>query len=224
MSEEKHNSSESWRLALGELSSLPGEDLYDVNKGWRNLGIRLYSKKKKSKKIWYWTAAACISICAGGAWLNTNEKTAIQNTAKAEKRINSTDALQPIPAIIPAIPLKFISLKREHAVSATTRRPLYTPVPVISITIPAIELNSIISVINDSPVVKSKPIFFTALKKKILVVHINDLETPTTRVEEVVGNNDHPLRIRVFNSTISQPFPSGNDAGDILKIKIFPQN
>ncbi|MGN6532553.1 MAG: hypothetical protein ACTHK0_12490 [Ginsengibacter sp.] len=62
MSNENHNSTHNWKSKLDELESLPGEMMQDKKVAWEKIQVRLEEKKPQRKAMWYWIAAACISI------------------------------------------------------------------------------------------------------------------------------------------------------------------
>jgi hypothetical protein len=59
MNSENHNNT-TWRIKLDDLESLPGEPGADKNALWTKLDAQLRRKRNTRKPIWYWSAAACI--------------------------------------------------------------------------------------------------------------------------------------------------------------------
>jgi len=60
MQNENHNNLQSWKSKLEELDSLPGEAMRDNKAAWEKLHARLEGRKPRKKILWHWMAAACI--------------------------------------------------------------------------------------------------------------------------------------------------------------------
>ncbi len=60
MSNENYNSSLNWKRKLDELESLPGETMPDKNVSWEKIHARVDGKKPERKPVWYWIAAASV--------------------------------------------------------------------------------------------------------------------------------------------------------------------
>ena len=70
----------------------------------------------------------------------------------------------------------------------------------------------------------SPAVVFSVLRKKLPVVHINDIEKdiePPVTADENMGRSN--FRIKLFNRNLVPQFPAlNNESGNILKIKISP--
>ncbi len=62
MSIENLNNTGSWRSKLDDLEGLPGETPADKNAAYEKLHARLRGKKRSRKAMWYWAAAACLLL------------------------------------------------------------------------------------------------------------------------------------------------------------------
>ncbi|MEO8769220.1 MAG: hypothetical protein ABI402_04030 [Ferruginibacter sp.] len=231
MSNEKYNSN--WKTNLQELSCLPGENKPDVNAAWQKLEARLSTKKRKRKPLVYWLAAASFLTCILITILpgKNNKETANQNLTRQNKQADKKEiAIQfshekKNDIVITQLNKKFkpkpitnkIHLIKSYSVPTVTE-------PVLTIT--SEKKDSFITSTIIPQTIKSKPIVFSSLKKKMPVVHINDIEKPVDPIEAVAGNNDRPaFRVRLFNRNISAGSPAGyNDNISGLKIKLPPQN
>ncbi|MFT3911763.1 MAG: hypothetical protein QM737_20230 [Ferruginibacter sp.] len=232
MLNEKYNSS--WKSGLDQLSALPGEAGHDMNAVWEKLDTRLQKKQSDKKFPWYWVAAACVCGCmlVVSLLLNNKKENIQQEIAKDNITVNKKEIVQTpviketnVHASIPVIkkaktPVQ--SVAKNVIIKSKTMVPVIKPVEEI---IPE-KKDSLIMTSNIPQTIKSKPIVFTSLKKKLPVVHINELEKPVQPVENVAGSNDrNSFRLRLFNSDIRLGSPEiNNENSNAIKIKLSPQN
>lgn len=217
--------------ALDELSALPGETS-QVQSSWDKLDKRLRTKKAGKKTFWYWMAAACVITCMIILVIMNNNKISDINTntvvnkpiPSQKESIQSIQVIDETKLVVQSKeekkqkhnvnPVKTIAVKEKT--SLTKAEPVIVPV---------IEKKD--SVQANNIAIKTtiqKPIVFTALKKKIPVVHINELEKPIQPMEAVAGNSDHQPRLRFFKKDNAQESSSSGQDGNIFKIKLSPQN
>ncbi len=226
-----------WRNNIDELVSLPGENAPSFNNAWEKLELRLQQGKKQRKVYWYWAAAACIIACFMAIWLKENNKTgkAVEPVVKDFPSIHKKETA-------PVITNETRAIKKENIVTAlppfeqkqkTGRKinPVRTTDTTSVVTLIAKNTDSINStvgitnIVANSQTIKQKLIVFNALKKKLPVVHINDIEKPVATNESVAGNNEHSFKLRLFRRDISTSSPGEvNDNNGIFRIKIPPQN
>ena len=231
MSNEKYNSN--WKTGLQELSSLPGEDYPDINAAWQKLEVRLNAKKKKRKPLFYWLAAASVLTCIMIAILpgKTNKETAIQNLIQQNKQTGKREIEKPFP-LEKQNDIAIKQLDKKHKPDLVTiKSPVVKShsIPVVIefvAVIPPEKKDSLIASTIIPQNIKSKPIVFSSLKKKMPVVHINDIEKPVDPIEAVAGNNDRPaFKVRLFNRNILPGSSTDNNDNRIgLKIKLPSQN
>ena len=231
MSNGKFNSN--WKTSLQELSCLPGEDRPDINAAWQKLEVRLNTKKKNRKPLFYWLAAASVLTCIMIAILpgKHNKETATQNFTQQNKPAGKKEIEKPVLGKKQNdITIKQTN-KKHNPNLVTTKIPVVKSIsiPVVAeplTTIPAEKNDSLLAFTIIPQKIKSKPIVFSSLKKKMPVVHINDIEKPVDPIEAVAGNNDRPaFRVRLFNRNFSAVSPAvNNDNTSGLKIKLPAQN
>ena len=233
MSQEKPNESLHWKNKLDELDQLPGEQIQDKNASWRKLHDRLREKPRHKKTIWYWTAAASVLLIAGLQWINThqkdirivNDKTqpVPENTSKKIEMVQA-DTVKNAKTIIvertPEVPATVKNKSRSMPMSA----PLLKNEP-DSVTVKE-SLPEIITTIDNRTsdtiaVVASLPV-----KKKLRVIHINDLGTPAEEKIQFNGNaSSTAFQGKLFNRDGFKTFSlSKNASDDLVKIKLSPSN
>lgn len=243
MLNEKYNRP-SWRSALDELDSLPGEEKTGYDISWDKLNARLHTNKKTKKSVYIWIAAASFSVLFFIAvFLSTSKKPVVNSVAnniinqKVESPISSIEKKEDVS--------KKVAFT-ENSASGVTKETIQPfkkiknkTNQIVDENIPAniVANKSTVAVIeNDSskiitpqtalPLVKSKQIIFPALKKQMPVIHINEIEKDIRPAEAVAGNDTHRgLRIRFFsgdNTNRNEEQVSYQEGG--LKIKLSPQN
>ena len=215
---------------MDNLASLPG-DVFDKAEAWEKLHQRLSVKKKTKKVGAYWMAAAvAASFIAFFVFKSTEEaRPGSDSTTKQEAKkkievkteklgVNTELTQRPVEQSQPLQPKGIVqkgkasaSLEQEKSsaivdtVIATAPHPLENMAPSI-----------------DS---LTESIAFRPVKRKLRVVHINELDEP----EE---NKDHFVRVerimrdrRVLSGgSLSNNILNTNSGDDILKIKLSSNN
>lgn len=201
MSNEKQDSYEHWKSKLDNLDSLPGEIMPDKNEVWEKLYARLNENKRSKKVIWYWVAAACILFALMIPVIFRNNK--MHQLAKDEIRQNQPEARTLIakkPGQKDSIKVGNPVLSGENTITVTeklykprnivilqkqiTKLRLYNTVSTQNLVTETLK-NSIRTVDTASYLTATNPV-----KKKLPVVHINELGDPVDVPEEVARNSD----------------------------------
>jgi hypothetical protein len=231
MSNEKFN--KDWIIGLQELSVLPGEIKPDMNAAWGKLEARLNTKKKNRKPLLYWLAAASVLTCILVAIIpgKNGKEIVAHHFAKENKPVDKKEIIRSFSPEnskdIVIAPLNKIN-KHGHVLN---KIPVIKSIPIAVVQVPLVidiqeNKDNLPASTNIPQNIKSKPIVFSALKKKMPVIHINDIEKPVDPVEAVAGNNDRPaFRIKLFSRNISTGSPiDNNDNSSGFNIKLPPQN
>jgi len=232
MLNEKYNSG--WKKELDQLSALPDEADHDMNAVWEKLNSRLEEKQSGKKFPWYWLAAACVCGCIMMAAIflnnkkeNTKQDIVKENRPTGKKEIVQTPVIKEINVhgSIPAIK------KTKEPFRSTVKNGIVRPKTIVPAVKPVEEMilekkDSSMIASSIPQTIQPRPIVFTSLKKKLPVVHINELEKPVQPIEAVAGNSDRPpFRLRLFNRDIQPGSPDiNNENSNALKIKLPPQN
>ncbi len=205
MLNEKYDKPFQWKNNLEGLGSLTGEALPDKEVMWEKLHSRLQQKPRINKAIWYWAAAGMLPLFLI-LLLITNRTTdvLVKPLPNPKQQINN-----PAPALLllpnePVTVLKARHIEKTKLVTGIQKNKkwinlkdtLTTTDAVVTVVIldetkPALGANSIL--LSDSA-------FSTAAtipgKKKLQVVHINELETFPVQFTEPVNYAQNLAGIR----------------------------
>jgi hypothetical protein len=206
MSHENPDKNIHWRDRLEGLDYLPGKSL-DKDTAWDKLYGRLRGEQRHKKFAWYWIAAACSAIVLIVALVMNrstkrpdvaNIQPAVKQTQKINTRVLRADEKNENRNDVAVTTPKYENAATSHkSVEAKHRM---KAVDVANKVVPANIVNSILenpTVIqpltianNNSTVVQAPP-----SKKKLSVVHINELGDPVIEDPDVVRNIDkHKLK------------------------------
>jgi hypothetical protein len=230
MSNEHPNHNSRWRDKLEEMAHVPGEP-FNKDMAWDKLYGRLREGRKNKKVLWYWIAAACVVIAVvfsvlsyyskDGAKLPEN-KIAISHPAK--------------PTIVPPALVRTNTLSNHeiHLEAAGKRiavnprfaktkfridivgisKPPTTGLPDVS---PQIAPPTHVLHLTDSPPIAST----STARKKLEVVHINELGDPIPETFDLVGKSEKYLKMKLAKGEIlaSPSFATKNTGFPIVTIK-----
>lgn len=176
-----------WKNKLGELDSLPGDSAADKNALWERLNNRLQEKPRRSQAVWYWLAAGVMPlVIITLVMMNKAKNVLVEETA--EKKVQQTE---PAPVkrasqnetVIVSVP-KFVEKKQFISIPGKKDK--------IEIFDDSVKTNEdVVGIISLPGEIVPGPTadintpadsgFTTAttetVKKKLPVVHINELET-----------------------------------------------
>lgn len=232
MLNESQNNLSYWKNKLETLDSLQ-EETFDKAAAWEKLDERLNEKHPGKKAAWYWAAAACLVL----AFFTTRllrinrEIPMLKNDIQAKSKIKfSTDTSFTNSAVAisqlaraqkrPIITDKVKNKKKE--VSLTNKIAVDELVVIDTDAKVLLEQENNRSYKPDTiAIVAALPV-----KKKLQVVHINELEKPMEEPTPFVRNSVIPVfqREPVNGNVFSRFVISRNSSDDILKIKLSPSN
>jgi len=187
---------------LDELESLPDETTSDKTALWQRLEDKM-QKKPKQVKLWRYCVAACLLICAIIPLLFTGSNTK-SGTAKIDKtpRASEQIILQPTENTKTAIVIEHLQPKKneinlpfvvKNFVSDKNRLPVRKVIKDSFITKGNVVLENIPSVALSVNVDTVTTAVLTTSKKKISIVHINELQEED-RVAEQNTNTARSLK------------------------------
>ena len=229
MSNENRNNTIKWKSKLDELDSLPGETLPDKNAMWEKLHGRIDGRKNIRKIFWYRAAAACLLIALMIPGMLSRK---IKNNIVQYKVL-------PIQIKGPAIHEE-LYLKKKDTIAAISSAPVEKKSAL------KIEVNNNRNAIADSNkerieskdqivvdqissvIVTDSPVLSIALmplKKKLKVVHINELGDPVEVSPDVANRKDlHSFQLKLATQEVYiNPAVAFNKNGfTILKTKSSP--
>ena len=232
MSNENPNNTPHWRNKLDELENLPGS-AFNRDAAWDKLYGRFQGNNKSKKIFWYWIAAACLLFGFMITFLNYHK-----NPAQPEDKETAIKK-QPKEIKKPVLKVEEVN-KNENENSAesikdkivtTSNKPIQrnrriTPIGVATKVQPD---DVVISYPEKEPVVKPLEIINTNAttavlpqKKKLNVVHINELGDPVIGNPDVVHNTDvHSYRLKLASGEVftNPAVISGANGFTFLKTK-----
>lgn len=183
MLSKKHNDPFYWKNKLEALDCLPGEAAIEKNVIWERLDTRLHKKTTSNKAIWYWMAAGLIPLIVivftitdnttdilakQATEKNEHANTTIAVSSPASKEVVTLSVAAPVemkPPVINSIPNKKIkdTIKTYEDINAVS----VTKEPEVKLT-----RDSILTGDTALAIATAAPV-----KKKLPVIHINELET-----------------------------------------------
>ena len=229
MINEKPNSNSDWINKLDELESIHGAS-FNKATSWNKLHERLYSKSNKRKVVWYWFAAASLffALFITLFTLHKKENVFVNNGLGTKK--SNPPLVQNIPMVNNDSSSILSSLLNKnklpvHSIYETQKRNSHIKNEII--------IEKIIQNKKDIEIVpelaKSAVMLVdTAIslvtinapvKKKLMVVHVNELGEPLEESPNIARNNEqHSFQFRFMNQEVyTRSSPSVTKTG----FKIF---
>ena len=227
MSDEKVNKSFYWKDKLDELDLLPGEAPVDKEAGWQQLRNRLQKKPRKKKGIAYWIAAACLVgvMVLTRLQLMQPEETLVRRDTHPAPRTSlkhlPVTGNQKFLATLKQTAKKNIhppeSKDKLYPVvvkAAATGEPVPLP-DTVKETLPAADPYQPVDTVH---------LITAAPKKKLRVVHINEVNRPEDDTQ-LASNDPAPSSAQLSRENSLPNFSVSRNASDnIIKIKISSSN
>jgi hypothetical protein len=212
MTNEKPNNNSNWINKLDELKSIHG-GAFNKEASWNKLHERLYSKSNKRKVIWYWLAAACLFFALFISLLMSHKKenVLVNNGIRTNK--SNSPLVQNMPAINKDTTsiISSLSSKNElpgksvHEINKTkaSKHPNIIGSEIVQnktevgitqqLTNSAVTpVDTVISLVANVPV-----------KKKLIVVHVNELGDPVAESPNIARNNEqHSFQFKFMNQEV----------------------
>lgn len=228
MSNENLNKNLSWRGKLDNLESTPGET-FIKEAAWDKLHARLKGGPISKRSFWYWIAAACLLFALLMGFMNFY---------KDKKRLPGTESI-----VKPKIPVgRSLVLEKNQKIENIKQEPLPTQKTVattskIKMTNHRVTASSEIPKIHSDdalfdkvgltiptqiPVTVSNAIVIVPVKKKLEVVHINELSDPAIESIDVVRKIDKHFKVKLANEEVfANPIASKTSDFSTVKTKPF---
>ena len=224
MSNESLNNTSGWRNKLDELEHLPGPT-FNGDAAWDKLHGRLRGNKKSKKIFWYWIAAACLLFGLMIALLNQqkgishdeNRETAIkkaEETDKPDLRIDGTHKAKNETGT---------ELIKDKIVS-TSNKPAQKNRRIATEVAAKVQSNEVVMnypeqepVAKPLQIIKNSSTAAVPPKKKLNVVHINELGDPVTEFSDVTRIEDiHSFKLKFGNGEVFSNSPVSKPSGLII--------
>ncbi len=235
MLNENQNNTNNWRSKLDELESLQGETIFDKNVSWEKLYDKLKGKKSIKKAVWYWIAAASVLIVLMISFLNSNnehhqiiKKETVQKQAENQNTFSPINKQPSIKSIDPGLFEKNKTIVFDNNKSKIIHSPIatkaknYIHVPnTVSSNDTIAQSSNIVSQPENNILAKAST--FPA-KKKLKVVHINELGDPVEESPDVARNADiHSFQFKFGNGgAYNSSLTSKTTGNTFLKTKTSP--
>lgn len=235
MLHEKPNEFFHWKNKLDELDHLPGEPVHDKASSWKKLHDRIREKPHHNRMIWYWAAAACVILIGGIQWIMVNQKDdkLVNDTRKYESKQSSNKSVivKEDPVVDPTniiiennqkapVTVKNKTRHRNLTDTVLTDELVVTTLDTIKEQSPEIMVNTM------KPADTISIVAGTSVKKKLRVVHINELGNPEKDEMRFAGNTPSPaFQTKFINQDGLSSFSlSRNSSDNLVKIKLSPSN
>lgn len=220
MSDEKAGNNFHWKNKLEDLESLPGET-FNKEATWGKLHARMRGKQSNKKFVWYWVAAACLFFALFISFFlsNKRENVLVKNKLSASSTLpvitkDTVDIISSLPfeKKMPASPAEkhnkmnsFLAQKITKPKIVPDKKEEFIEQKMISTA--AVLADTVISIASNLPE-----------KKKLKVVHINELGIPVSEPPVVARNTEyHSFQLKLLNQEIYTGSPSVNTT----RLKIF---
>ncbi len=232
MSNENRNSIDNWKSNLDELSSLPGEEIFNKSVSWGNLHQRLGGKKSNKKSIWYWMAAACFLLALMLPFINLNKgRHQVIQSEVAGKRPGNIKASPPVikedvaKIINPSSAKKSETVTivnenkiRKSVISGEVNKSIHVTDTVRGMAEELQNLNTISPVENSSNIASIRP-----EKKKLRVIHINELGDSFDQPQDMShGREVHSFQFKFGDQVVYTNSSTSHNKEGVTLIKAKP--
>ena len=236
MINEKPNNNINWKNRLEELESSAGGEAFNKEAAWEKLHTRLQSKPRNKKVLWYWLAAACLFFALFTSLFLSNKKenVLVKNnllqkkiipiqsqhvplvnkdisavaslTAKNKKANQLIMDIDKINTVInhKAMQVEIVQNKKEDVITHEIENNAAMPV------------DTLISIAATLPE-----------KKKLKVIHINELSDPVAETPNVARSSEHySIEFKFINQKVyTESTGNSHITGfNIFKTKNPPSN
>jgi len=233
MSNENPNNTPGWRNKLDEFEHLPGSS-FNNDAAWDKLYGRLRGNKRNRKIFWYWIAAACLFFGLVITFLNyqkDNSETGNKETALKQqpKEINK-------PVLKGEKPDKNENENRvelvKNKIVSTPNKPTERKLHIVQTEVTTKARHDDILTTDQAPEPLAKPLQIintnsTATvipqKKKLNVVHINELGDPVIESSDITRIEDiHSFKLKFGNGEVFSSSPVASKSSGLIILKTKP--
>ncbi|MEO6254044.1 MAG: hypothetical protein ABIO79_12095 [Ferruginibacter sp.] len=222
---EKHNERCGWKNKLDGLTGLPGEAALEKNVAWEKLHSRLREKPHNKKAVWYWAAACLLFALTIPLMLPNKKENIVLRNQPPQKR---QTIVLPIPPVVrvtvkvfPRVEKKKMEININDQYNSDVKNTVKKEQPVTAIAETVIEKDPV-AIITDTAGSVAVAIPVT---KKLAVVHINELQSPSTQYYPVPNYVQRAFKIKFKNGkATNQTIASQQQYEGGFKIKLSPKN
>jgi hypothetical protein len=229
MQKETPNNQPDWKQRLSELDELPADSPVNLSASWEKLHDKLGSNRKTNKRFIAWYAAAACAILAFlMVMIPDRPIESYTNTdIPAIKEPDSSSSLitiqtpQPPPLPADKAPLVLETKKPVHLKTPRLHKIEKQPA-IVKQELHPVEAPIVIDV-PDTPAAVQNNVAAAPVKKKLRVVHINELIT-TTATQEPIAKKSRIRSIHANNKNIARAYVNNTSSENVLKIRLTPSN
>jgi hypothetical protein len=233
MSNENPNNTPGWRNKLDGLEHLPGST-FNRDSTWDKLYGRLPGNKKSKKVLWYWMAAACLLFGVMIAILNyqkpNSQASNGETVMEQPKETNKTDATADENKVNEntnesnrEIKNKIISV-RNRSVQKSQSLARTRVVAKVHVDDPVTNYPEKEPLVKPLEIIKTNST--TAVlpsKKKLNVVHINELGDPVLETSDITRIADiHSFQLKFGNGEVISNSPIASKSSGLIILKTKP--
>ncbi len=236
MINERPNNNINWKNRLEELES-SADGTFNKEAAWEKLHTRLQSKPRNKKIIWYWLAAACLFFALFMFFFLSNKKenVLVKNNVLQKKIIPTQSQHVPIvtkdtSAVVSSLTAK--NKKTNQSIKDIDKINTVINHKAIQIEIVQNKKEEIIAheIENNAAMPVDTVISIAATfpeKKKLKVIHINELSDPAAETPNVARSSEHySLEFKFINQKVyTESTGNSHITGfNIFKTKSPPSN
>jgi len=234
MSNENPNNTSPWRNKLDELEHIPGS-AFHRDAAWDKLYGRLGGNRKNKKISWYWIAAACLLFGLMITLLNyhrspaqpSNKETVMKQPKEIKKPVLKVEEVNKnenekssklLKDEIASIAIK--PIQRNHRIVPTKIVTKVDPGDVVFRYPEQEPIVSSLQIINSNPTTTVFP-----QKKKLNVVHINELGDPVIESSDITRITDtHSFQLKFGNGEVLSNSPIASKPSGLIILKTKPSS
>jgi hypothetical protein len=235
MSDEKPNKDFHWKNKLEEIDSFPGE-IFNKEAAWEKLHGRIQEESREKNTVWYWGAAACLLLAVLSPWFFVAKKEhelVKKNSVQKQTQLPSShlsaksniDTVAALSLLSTEKKLPAFSVEKSNKIKSHVNHKI-TPVETVTGKTGK-EEDMVQKITNNAVVPVSTTISIVAIlpeKKKLKVVHINELGDPVAETPNIARFADrHTFQLKLINQEVyTSALPSANTGFNIFKTKNAP--
>lgn len=228
MQKEIPNNQPDWKQRLHQLDEIPGDPPVNLSASWEKLHDKLGTKKRSRKRIGWYAAAACAILAFLTLMLPDKPTESYTNAdipaiKKPDSSSSSITVKNPQPPSLGA---------DKKPVVSKTKKPVHLKIPrlhkiekqpaIVKQQVYPVEAPVVMDVPDTPPTVLNN-VAAAPEKKKLRVVHINELAS-NTAPPEPIAKKGRIRSIHANSKNIARAYVNNGSSENVLKIRLTPSN
>lgn len=214
MQEEIPNNNTGWRKKIAGLEALPGYPSTDFGEAWEKLQLKLSGEKTGTRKIWWYIcAASVVFIVFCIPFYVDQRKPERENPIQHQSKTSANN-----------LPVKPLVVKTDNPVPIKKKiasRPKKIAIPVLARD-SAMRPLMVIDTIITAPTLATTATPSFSPKKKLQVVHINELQPEKTQQVQEWANQTKGKQKQGKTKNLIRSFVSNSASDKLFEIDISP--